>query len=392
MSEPWTNTTTTNEEVVTPPSEDVPALIQNEVLTLNNNNNNNNNEGSITIQDTNGLSIVPISSSPLEEETDDLILENKSNGPCSNDNAEYSNNTQPCPNAIVPPSYNEIFDNLDGFVNGTEVNPEVIDDDNNDGGGKEGIGGEGGDEGIGFDSSSVDELIDDGEGVQGGSTDGGGDTNNNNQDSTTEEKAPWTDTTTTNPGGDTNIILINNIPYSTYYSCTATQDELVSNTSNNNNGVEELPIAFSYEIYTTPTATTTEQQRNVLDNFERQLAKGVADSLGLVNCNDTAGFDFDGEGSDDNGVAVEVALRSSEGGGGRQLSNTVLGSGGLRRSLLIDGVELEKQQIRLLDNGGSSTSSVVGISMNPIDIVDTDIGKCEMIHVLCLLRRIISFD
>jgi len=262
-------------------------------------------------------------------------------------------------------------------VNGTEVNPEIVDDDdNNDGGGKEGIGGEGGVEGIvGFDSSSVDELIDDGEGVEGGSTDGGGDTNNN-QDSTTEEKAPWTDTTTTNPGGDTNIILINNIPYSTYYSCTATEDELVSNTSNNNNGVEELPIAFSYEIYT-PTTKSVDEQRNVLDNFERQLAKGVAESLGLVDCNDNTAGSVNGGGSDDNGVAVEIALRSSEGGGGRQLSNTVLGSGGLRRSLLIDGVELEKQQIRLLDNGGSSTSSVVGISMNPIDMVDTEIGKCR---------------
>jgi len=346
MSEPWTNTTTTTEVGETPPSEDVPALIQNEVLTLNNNNNNNEG-GGITIQDTNGLSIVPISSSPNnnneEEETDDLILENKSNGPCSNDNAEYSNNTQPCPNAIVP--YNDIFDNLDGFVNGTEVNPEVNDEegDNNN---------------------------------NGGSTDDGGDTNNNNQDSTTEEKAPWTDTTTTNPGGDTNIILINNTPYSTYYSCTATEDELVSNTSNNNNGVEELPIAFSYEIYT-PTINNVEQKRNVLDNFERQLAKGVADSLGLVNCNADVDLESDG-------VAVEIALRSSE-GGGRQLGN-VLGSGGLRRSLLIDGVELEKQQNRLLDGSSSSTSSIVGISMNPIDMVDTDIGKCEMMyHYVCYL-------
>ena len=362
MSEPWTNNTTTEGgELVTPPSEDVPFLIQNEVLTLDNNNMNNNNEGSITIQDTNGLTIVPISSSPLEEEeTDDLILENKNNGPCSNDNAEYSNNTQPCPNAIVPPSYSEILDDLDGFVNGTEVHPEVVDDVGN------------GKEGVGFNSSSVDESIDDEEdgGENNGSTDGGGDTNNN----TSEEKAPWTDTAI-NPGGDTNIILINNIPYSTYYSCTATEDELVSSSSspsnNNNGGVEELPIEFSYEIYTTPATTeTTEQQRNVLDKFERQLAKSVAESLGLVNCNTDIDLESDG-------VAVEVALRSSE-GGGRQL-----GSGGLRRSLLIDGVE-EKQQIRLLDSGGSSTSSVVGISMNPIDMVDTEIGKC-MKHIMCFV-------
>ena len=381
MSEPWTNTIAT-EEVVTPASEDVPALIQNEVLNLDNNNNNNNNDsGGITIQDTNGLSIVPISSSPPtnnneEEETDDLILENKSNGPCSNDNAEYSNNTQPCPNAIVPPSYSEIFDDLVGFVNGTEVHPEIVDDDNGGGGGGGGVNGEeGGDKGIGFDSSSIDELIDDeevgGDENNGGSTNDGGDTNNNTSDNTTEEKAPWTDNT--NPGGDTNIILINNIPYSTYYSCTATEDELVSNTSsnnNNNNGVEELPIEFSYEIYT-PTETA-EEQRNVLDNFERQLAKGVADSLGLVNCNTDIDFESDG-------VAVEVALRSSEGGGGRQLSNALGSCGGLRRSLLIDGIE--KQQIRLLD----STSSVVGVSMNPIDMVDTEIGEC-MKHMcfICL--------
>ena len=356
MSEPWTNNTTTDEEV--PPSEDIPTLIQNEVLTLDSSNNDSG--GGINIQDTDGLTIVP-----QEEETDDLILENKSNGPCSNDNAEYSNNTQPCPNAIVP--YNEIFDNLVGFVNGTEVSPEVI-DNNGDGDGKEeGIGGEGGVEGGGFDSSSVDELIDDGEedGDDNGSTDGG-DTNNAS-DNTTEEKAPWTDNT--NPGGDTNIILINNTPYSTYYSCTATEDELVSNTStsNNNNGVEELPVEFSYEIYT----ASNVNQRNVLDNFERQLAKGVADSLGLVNCNtDNAGSLI----GDDNGVAVEVALRSSEGGGGRQLGKLLGSGGGLRRSLLIDGVE-EEQQNRLLDSG-SSTSSVVGISMNPIDIVDTEIGKC----------------
>ena len=78
------------------------------------------------------------------------------------------------------------------------------------------------------------------------------------------------------------------------------------------------------------------------------------------------------------GVAVEVALRSSEGGGGRQLGNTVLGSGGgLRRSLLIDGVD------RLLD-GGSSTSNVVGISMNPMDMVDTEIGECKRL-IMCFV-------
>ena len=109
-----------------------------------------------------------------------------------------------------------------------------------------------------------------------------------------------------------------------------------------------------------------------MDKFERQLAKGVADSLGLVNCN--ADIDFESD-----GVAVEIALRSSE-GGGRQLSN-VLGSGGLRRSLLIDGVEEKRQTNRLLDSS-SSTSNVVGVSMNPIDMVDTEIGKCEKIHYI----------
>ena len=145
-----------------------------------------------------------------------------------------------------------------------------------------------------------------------------------------------------------------------------------------------MPIAFSYEIYTTPTSieTTEEQQRNVLDNFERQLAKGVADSLGLVDCNTDT--DFNGGGNDSNGVAVEVALRSSEGGGGRLLSNVLGSGGGLRRSLLIDGVE-EKQRNRLLD-GSSSTSSIVGISMNPIDIVDTEIGKwCRRRLIMCFV-------
>eukprot|EP00571_Detonula_confervacea_P015749 CAMPEP_0172297760 /NCGR_PEP_ID=MMETSP1058-20130122/668_1 /TAXON_ID=83371 /ORGANISM="Detonula confervacea, Strain CCMP 353" /LENGTH=574 /DNA_ID=CAMNT_0013006949 /DNA_START=96 /DNA_END=1820 /DNA_ORIENTATION=- len=128
------------------------------------------------------------------------------------------------------------------------------------------------------------------------------------------------------PGGD-------DANYPSFYSCNvATEDELANSRKN------EIPFSFNYEIYT---PTNADDVAFVLSTFERQLANGVASVLGLVDCPE---------------LAVEVAIRSV--GGGRQLVP-------MRRTLQKRGGN------RMLEN-----SMVVGVSMDPVDKLDTELLEC----------------
>ena len=239
--------------------------------------------------------------------------------PCSND-GEFSKGTQPCPGAV------NVFEGLDfetsGSVDNTEPSEYTDSGDNEDEGGGSNNGGDGGD-----DVTTNTQV---------GTTDGA---NNNNEG-----------TSNTNSNGN-DTVVIDGVSYPSFYSCTATEEELISGSNSNGGGNDELPISFNYEVYTSPSSTTNIE--TILGNFERQLANGVASSLGLVDCADNT----------DTEVAVEVALRMGGGGRQRQL--------GMRRSLHNHNNMIEEESSRLLD----STSSIMGVSMNPVDKVDTDIGK-----------------
>ena len=243
--------------------------------------------------------------------------------PCSNDNPEFSKATQPCPGAI------NVFEGLDfetsGSVDNTESTTEYTDsgDDEDEGGNTA-----------------------EGESNNGG---GGGDDTTNNQDDTTDEEINNEGTNNANSNGSDTVVTIDGVAYPSFYSCTATEEELISSSNSNGGGNDELPISFNYEVYTSPSSTNDIE--SILGNFERQLANGVASSLGLVDCADN-----------NNNVAVEVALRMGGGGRQRQL--------GMRRSLHNHNI-IEEESSRLLD----SASSIVGVSMNPVDKVDKDIGK-----------------
>ena len=245
--------------------------------------------------------------------------------PCSNDNPEFSKGTQPCPGAI------NVFEGLDfetsGSVDNTESTTEYTDSGDNED--------EGGDT-----WEAVEGESNNGDGV------GGGDDTTNNQDGTTDEG-----TGNANSNGNDTVVTIDGVAYPSFYSCTATEEELISSSNSNGGGNDELPISFNYEVYTSPSSTNDIE--SILGNFERQLANGVASSLGLVDCADNI---------EDTDVAVEVALRMGGGGRQRQL--------GMRRSLHNHNI-IEEESSRLLD----SASSIVGVSMNPVDKVDKDIGK-----------------
>ena len=247
--------------------------------------------------------------------------------PCSNDNPEFSKGTQPCPGAI------NVFEGLDfetsGSVDNTESTTEYTDSGDN--------------EDVGGDTAEAVE----GESNNGG---GGGDDTTNNQDDTTDEEINNEGTSNNSNGNDT--VVIDGVAYPSFYSCTATEEELISSSNSNGSGNDELPISFNYEVYTSPSSTNDIE--SILGNFERQLANGVASSLGLVDCADNI---------EDTDVAVEVALRMGGGGRQRQL--------GMRRSLHNHNMIEIEESPRLLD----STSSIVGVSMNPVDKVDKDIGK-----------------
>ena len=248
--------------------------------------------------------------------------------PCSNDNPEFSKGTQPCPGAI------NVFEGLDfetsGSVDNTESTTEYTDSGDNE-----------------------DEGGDTWEAVEGESINGGGvgDDTTNTQDDTTDEEINNEGTNNANSNGSDTVVTIDGVAYPSFYSCTATEEELISSSNSNGGGNDELPISFNYEVYTSPSSTNDIE--SILGNFERQLANGVASSLGLVDCADNI---------EDTDVAVEVALRMGGGGRQRQL--------GMRRSLHNHNM-IEEESSRLLD----STSSIVGVSMNPVDKVDKDIGK-----------------
>ena len=247
--------------------------------------------------------------------------------PCSNDNPEFSKGTQPCPGAI------NVFEGLDFETSGSVDNTEST--EYTDSGDDEDEGG------------------DTWEAVEGESNNGGGggyDTTNN-QDDTTDEEINNEGTNNANSNGSDTVVTIDGVAYPSFYSCTATEEELISSSNSNAGGNDELPISFNYEVYTSPSSTNDIE--SILGNFERQLANGVASSLGLVDCADNI---------EDTDVAVEVALRMGGWERHRQL--------GMRRSLHNHNI-IEEESSRLLD----SASSIVGVSMNPVDKVDKDIGK-----------------
>lgn len=146
--------------------------------------------------------------------------------------------------------------------------------------------------------------------------------------------------------------------YPSFYSCTFTSEEdlfqTATTTTTNTNVVEVLSITFNYEIYT---ATTVEDITTVLSLFERQLANGVASSLGLIDCQE-------GEETTSNSeLAIEIS-RSSAVGGTRGRKRRTLQKEGLNRLLLWDD-----------DDHSSSNSLIVGVSMNPVDELDTSLGE-----------------
>ena len=89
---------------------------------------------------------------------------------------------------------------------------------------------------------------------------------------------------------------------------------------------------------------------DILATFERQLANGVASSLGLVDCTDDSSSGGDGS-------AVEIAVRS----GGDAF-------GGRRRSLQAG---YSRGKNRML----GSANDVVGLSLDPTDVEDTEMGE-----------------
>lgn len=215
-----------------------------------------------------------------------------------------------------------------------------------------------------------------------GGSDGGApgaDDGSTNTDAGASETAPAggdpDNTTNADAGVGDADSAVDGAAFPSFYTCsTTTEEELFGGSGGGAN--EVLPISFNYEMYT---SASVEDVESVLRAFELQLANGVASSLGLVDCPEDA-------------IAVEFAVRSGPVGGGRQL----LPLEGARRSLraVKAGGDRELEGVR-------ADSSVVAVSMLPLDEEDTDLrescvvfwGKtfqptCSLAHQPIFLHRL----
>ena len=308
--------------------------------------------------------------SPTIEQSSYITRTTDSNGPCSNDGStNWADKTQPCPGATI--TYQDILGGGDDDVEFSTSGSEDI-------------------------SSNSLPLINP-HGDDGSNNDGGGD-----DETTKQDQLPFSLHSTTLPEGGvdnfndgSDIKVINGMSYPSYYSCTSSEINLGSSSKSTGKVHEEVPIAFNYEVYTTTDGGIVEE---AIGTFERQLAHGVASSLGLVDCITDGGL-----------VTSVIALRSNSDTdndeGDESSSNTEVpfagvfgGGGGNRRSLLMRGEEDDEndasssmgEKKRMLASGSSSSSTgVVGISMNPVDRVDTEIGKLLLYHI-CIIRCVLS--
>lgn len=274
------------------------------------------------------------------------------NGPCSNDNPTFYEGTQPCPGAIdlvidittAAPVVSNNFGGDDGESEDTTTNlpwtNTVSTTSTTTTGG--GIGGNSGS------SVATNTPGGDGDGVDIV-------TNNSNDEDILDVIGDDRDTS---DGGNSNIDNGEPTPNDTvdpppsFYSCSAsTKEDLVNsngNANNSNNNNEALPLIFNYEIYTS-TNTNDDNITSILNTFERQLANGVASSLGLVDCNP------------EEDIAVEVAVRTGE-----------LPWGGRRRTLLHNKATTSGgEEERMLN----AYDLVMGVSSDPVDELDTKICK-----------------
>eukprot|EP00579_Thalassiosira_antarctica_P008638 CAMPEP_0201884712 /NCGR_PEP_ID=MMETSP0902-20130614/17511_1 /ASSEMBLY_ACC=CAM_ASM_000551 /TAXON_ID=420261 /ORGANISM="Thalassiosira antarctica, Strain CCMP982" /LENGTH=680 /DNA_ID=CAMNT_0048413719 /DNA_START=114 /DNA_END=2156 /DNA_ORIENTATION=- len=317
-----------------------------------------------------------ITTSIVEEEEEATPFGNSDHGegPCSNDNPDWEEGTVHCPNA----TFHGVFDGVtetptaspdDIVSNEFDVTTEATEAPNDNTGNNEDIV-----DGVGMTSSpskkpsaspskkpESNDIIDIVDGVTVTTS------SPSKKPSTASSKQPSGSTTIT-PANDTfDTSNVDETTYPSFYSCTATSEEdlVQGNGDGNSNGgnYEELPFRFNYEIYT---STSVDDITTVLSTFERQLANGVASSLGLVDCPDSSS----GSGEIDD-TAVEFAKRSGGAAhypweGGRQL----MPFGGMRRTLQKERSGGNKKN-RLLES-----TTIVGVSMDPTDELDTDLLNC----------------
>ena len=133
--------------------------------------------------------------------------------------------------------------------------------------------------------------------------------------------------------------------YPSFYSCSVMSEEELFKGSGGGTGSnnKELLLPFDYEMYT---STGVSDIASVLSAFERQLANGVAASLGLVDCPTALGS------GEDRVSVVEFARGQRPPFGGR-------------------GRTLQTKH----DGAGEPTNQFVGLSMEPLDGLDTEL--CE---------------
>lgn len=192
------------------------------------------------------------------------------------------------------------------------------------------------------------------------------------------------ETTTIETASIGNVVddLIDETYYPSFYSCTSsTQEEFVDSSSTDNSKIA-ITIRFGYEVYTpTPIPTVALSRKEeemdsndeepvdlnaLLEEFELRLARGVASTLGLVDCDDDAVIPSPFEG-DTKFVVFDVA-RSAIYGTPLTFPEATfpLHRYTKRRRMLRPQLKLRRL---------NKVSSIVGVSSDPIDVVETE--KCE---------------
>ena len=176
--------------------------------------------------------------------------------------------------------------------------------------------------------------------------------------------------------------LIDETYYPSFYSCTTSSPEkLVNSSSSTDNSKVAITIRFGYEVYTpTPKPTVALSRKEamnsndeepvdldaILEEFELRLARGVASTLGLVDCYDDAGIPTSFEG-DTKFVVFDVARSAIDGTPLTFPEATFpLHRYTKRRRMLRSQLKLRRV---------NEVSSIVGVSSDPLDVVETE--KCE---------------
>jgi hypothetical protein len=185
--------------------------------------------------------------------------------------------------------------------------------------------------------------------------------------------------------------LIDETYYPSFYSCTTSSPEELVNSSSTDNSKVAITIRFGYEVYTpTPKPTVALSRKEgedmdsndeepvdidaILEEFELRLARGVASTLGLVDCDDAAILTtFEG---DTKFVVFDVARSAIDGTPLTFPEATFpLHRYTKRRTMLRPQLKLR----RLIE-----VSSIVGVSSDPMDVVKTE--KCEWyMHDICII-------